>query len=135
MQFHLVDGKNVHWTDERRTRLVLDVLQSRFQSKRFFKKGLTFEAEMFDMRNTVKRRHAYGQYQIVSDMDVFWENLTKEMKNFFRRADGEAKNFDYSIFEIRIGTETFFRQKFKDENEGRIILVLAFNKVAEPKPL
>lgn len=135
MQFHLVDGKNVRWTDEQRTRLAMDVLRSRFQSKRFFQTGLTFEAEMFDMRNKVKRTHMRGRYRIVSDLDKFWQNFGREIKRMFSRVDGEAKNLDYSILEIRIGDQTFYRRKFETDNESRIVLVLTFNKLKEPTPL
>lgn len=135
MQFHLGGGRNIKWTDERRTRLVINVLQSRFQSKRFFQTSLTFEAEMFDMRNKVKQRHASGRYRIASDMTDFWKNFAREINRFFSYVDGQAKNFDHSILEIRIGGQTFYRHKFENDNKGRVVLVLAFNKSKQPIPL
>ena len=135
MQFHLGGGRNIRWTEARRTRWVVDILRERFQSKRFFQKGLIFEAEMFDMRNGVKQRHMHGQYRIVSDMEEFWKKFEKEIQRFFSRVDGEAKNFDHSILEIRIGAQTYFRHKFKTDNDKRLVLILGFSKLEEPTTL
>ena len=135
MQFHLNGGRNINWTDARRTRLVIGILQERFQSKRFFQPGLAFEVEMFDMRNKVKQRHACGRYRIVSDMEKFWKNLENEIRRFFSRVDGRAKNFDHSVLEIRLGEQTFYRRKFEKDNESRIVLVLSFSKIKELMPL
>ena len=135
MQFHLVDGKNVNWTDERRARFAITAMQSRFQFKRLFQIGLLFEMELFDHRNTVKKRHAHGRYQITSSLPQFWTNLEKELVRFFVRVDGQAKNFDFSIFEMRIGGQTYFRHKFKTYNDKRLVLILGFSKMEEPKSL
>ena len=135
MQFHLYDGKNVHWTDENRARFAIASMQSRFQFKRLFQIGLLFEMELFDHRNTVKKRHAHRRYKIKSSLPEFWANLEKELIRFFVRVDGQAKNFDHSIFEIRIGAQTYFRHKFKTDNDKRLVLVLGFSRMEEPKLL
>ncbi|OGF35045.1 hypothetical protein A2482_01085 [Candidatus Falkowbacteria bacterium RIFOXYC2_FULL_48_21] len=135
MQFHLYDGKNVHWTDENRARFAIASMQSRFQFKKLFQIGLLFEMELFDYRNTAKKRHAHGRYQIASSLPEFWMNMEKELVRFFVRVDGQAKNFDHAMFEIRIGDQTYFRHKFQTDNDKRLVLILGFSKLEEPTTL